>query len=81
MDISVLKKDLLDKKLKSFYVFTGEELALQDIYINKIAEISNLQIIRADALQDIYTKLISKSLFAEKPKIYVIRNDEIYFKT
>ena len=41
MDISVLKKDLLDKKLKSFYVFTGEELALQDIYINKIAEISN----------------------------------------
>ena len=81
MDISVLKKDLLDKKLKSFYVFTGEELALQDIYINKIAEISNLQISRADALQDIYTKLISKSLFAEKPKIYVIRNDEIYFKT
>ena len=80
MDISELKQQLLDKKLNSFYVFTGPELALQDIYIKKIQEISGLPIKREDALLPIFKGLTSKGLFAMPAQIYVIRNDEDYFR-
>ena len=81
MDISILKQELLDKKLRPFYVFTGEELALQDIYINKIKEISELDIVRADSVASILSNLFSKSLFKMPSKLYVIRGDEEYLKT
>lgn len=81
MDISVLKQNLLDKKLNHYYIFTGQELALQDIYIDKIKEISGLDVVRAEDLASIFTKLTTKTLIKSKPCIYVIRNDEQFFKT
>lgn len=78
MDIIELKKELLENKLKNFYVFTGEELALQDIYINKISEISKLNIKRVDSVLDIYNLLTAKTLLKCTPNIYVIRNDDKY---
>lgn len=43
MDITELKQELLDGKLRHYYIFTGDELALQDVYIDKIAELSGLE--------------------------------------
>lgn len=81
MDIVLLKQELLDKKLRSFYIFTGQELAVQDIYIAKIQEISGLNIIYTDSLSSIFAKITTKSLFKVDPCIYVIRNDEQYLKS
>lgn len=81
MDISILKEELLNKKLRPLYVFTGEELALQDIYVDKIKEISGLEINRVDALKSTYQRITKKGLFVTKPCLYVIRNDEEYYKT
>lgn len=80
MDIMMLKQELLERKLRSFYVFNGPELAVQDIYINKIQEISGLQVIHADTLASIFAKVTTKTLFQVDPCIYVICNDEDYLK-
>lgn len=80
MDISELKQELLQGKLRPFYVFTGDELALQDVYIDKIQKLSGMQMIRAESLGAIYTKLTAKSLIKTSPCLYVIRNDEVYHK-
>ena len=80
MDISELKKELLENKIRHLYVFTGEELALQDIYINKIAEISKLKIKRIDNLASIYHRLGTRTIIKVQPSIYVIREDENYLK-
>ncbi len=81
MDISVLKQNILENKLNCFYVFTGEELALQDVYIDQIKKQSKLECCRADSLKSIYGKLTSKTLIKASPKIYIIRNDEDYAKS
>lgn len=81
MDISDLKKELLEGKTRPFYMFTGDELALQDVYINKIKEISGLPILRVDTIASIYSNLTAKTLFKTKPTLYIIRNDEQYQKS
>ena len=63
------------------YIFTGEELALQDIYIKKISDIAGLEISRADELRSIFNKITAKSLVPVQPKVYVIRDDEWYQKS
>lgn len=78
MDISELKQNLLDNKIIPFYVFTGEELALQDIYIDKIAEITGFEKVRAETLASIYPRLKHKTLIKEDPRIFIIRNDDEY---
>ena len=81
MDIRELKQELMDGKVRHFYVFTGDELALQDLYIHKIEEVSGLKSMRVDTVAGILSSLMSKSLFDTSSMIYVIRNDDTYYKS
>lgn len=81
MEIAELKQELLDGKTRPFYMFTGDELALQDVYINKIKEISGLPLKRVDTVASIYSNLTAKTLFKTAPTLYVIRNDDGYMKS
>ena len=81
MDISQLKEELLNNKLRPYYVFIGDELALQDHYIDKIKSLCNLEYVRAESIRAIYSKLFQKALIKTEPKLYVIRNDEEFYKT
>jgi DNA polymerase III delta subunit len=81
MDISELKQQLLDKKTSHYYIFIGNELALQDIYIEKIAEVAQLPILRADCVFDIQDRLTARPLFKVQNNVIVIRNDEHFYKT
>ena len=80
MDIQQLKSDLLNNITRSVYVFTGNEIALQHIYIKKLCDITGLETVKIDCLKQVYNKLGAKTLVKVVPKIYVIRNDEEYFK-
>lgn len=81
MDIKDLKEELLNKKTRNYYVFIGDELALQDIYIDKIKEISGLELVRSIDVKSIYNKLTQKTLFKAKPTLYVVRNDDEFYKS
>lgn len=77
MDISKVKADIISNELKSFYIFTGEELEVLNIYINKIAEVSNSKIIRVDTFAEVYPKIIRPSkMFANQPTVYVVQSDK-----
>lgn len=39
MTVSELKSAIKSKKIKNFYIFTGDEVGVMDIYINKLASI------------------------------------------
>lgn len=54
--------------------FYGEEIAIQKIYINKIAEIKNLEIQYIEEYRQIYNSLKVNDLFNTK-KLYVILDD------
>lgn len=75
MTITDIKKQIKDKNLSSYYIFTGEEIEVQRIYINKIAEVAGLPVIRANSISDIWGTMTRPSLFDEK-SVYVVRDDK-----
>lgn len=76
MDLTVLKDQIMKKNLSNFYIFTGVELGIQKIYLDKMSEVSGLQMIRADSVLDIYKRCTVKSLFGAETNMYVIRDDK-----
>lgn len=74
MNIQELQKQIIDKQLNNLYIFLGEEIAIQKIYINKIAEIKNLEIQYIEEYKQIHNSLNVNNLFNTK-KLYVILDD------
>jgi DNA polymerase III delta subunit len=80
MDIAQLKEDLLNNIIKPTYIFTGEELALQDIYVDKICEVAKMEKVVLDNLASVYNRLGAKTIVKVPPKVYVVRDDELYYR-
>ncbi len=80
MDITAVKQQIQKKEPQHFYIFVGEEVAVMDIYINKIAECINVKPTRADSVADIMSKLTTNS-FLSVPQCYVIREDKEFIKS
>ena len=79
MRLHELKEQLVKKTLQPLYIFTGEEIAIMNIYIDKIAEIMNVKPKRVDNIGSIFGKLQNQS-FMNKPNCYVIRDDKDYLR-
>lgn len=70
-----LQTQIREGKLLPFYVFIGEEIELQNIYLKQMGNV-----IRVDKVADIYNKITSK-LISGKFTIYVIRDDTDFIKS
>lgn len=75
MNLETLHSQLKSRQLKSFYVFTGDDWAVQNIYINQICKISGKDKCYMDSFSDIYSKLTTKS-FIQKSYVYLVRDDK-----
>ena len=75
MTVADVKKDIQDKTIKQYYVFTGDELEVMNIFISKIAEVAGAKICRADTLSSVFSKMQNKSFFSAKT-CFVIRDDK-----
>lgn len=80
MDLSALKSKIKSKQIPSFLIFTGTELEVQKIYINQIAKVAGLEVVRIESIVDIYSNLKSRS-FLSKSYCYVARDDTELVKT
>ena len=74
MNIQELQKQIVNKELDNLYVFLGEEIAIQKIYINKIAEVKNLEVQYIESFSSIYHKLPVNDILNMK-KLYVVLDD------
>lgn len=75
MQLPELKDKLSKQQVDSFYIFTGPEVAVLDIYLTKIAHLAQLPLRRVDALANIYSKLTTRSVVST-PACYVIKDDK-----
>ena len=75
MNITDVKTDIKNKAIKSYYIFAGEEIEIQRIYINKIAEVLGYEVVRVDSIADVWADIVSPLLFGE-PRVYVVRDDK-----
>lgn len=72
METTKIKEHIKSGNILPFYIFTGEELKVQDIYIEKLANGKSIQ--RVDTFVSIAKKLSTSSLL-NVAKCYVIRDD------
>lgn len=70
-----LQTQIREGSLLPFYVFTGEEIELQNIYLKQMGHV-----IRVDRVADIYNKITSK-LISGKFAVYVVRDDMDFIKS
>ena len=75
MDLFTLQQQIREHKLLPFYVFTGEEIELQNIYLKQMGNI-----VRVHNIAAIYNKITSK-LISGKFTIYVVRDDMDFIKS
>lgn len=79
MNIQELQGQIKNKSLLSYYIFLGDEIAVQKIYIKKIAEVTGLEIQYVDDYKSIHNKLKSNDIFNTK-KLYIILDDTDFIK-
>lgn len=75
MTAQEVKTQIKNKAVKHFYIFTGPENKVIDVYVSKIAECKRIEVVRADSISEIYSKFLSKSLVAND-YCYVLRDDK-----
>ena len=82
MDVSTIHQELRKGITRKFYIFTGDEWALQQIYINQITsvlkrEFDGVQCKRIDSVADVIGKRSSNG-FIKSHFVYTVR-DKLYF--
>lgn len=76
MDVNEIKSQIKNKKLDHFYIFTGDEWKVQQIYIQQIAKVSKLKITYIDTITDVWSQINNKG-FMKNPMCYVVRDDDV----
>lgn len=75
MTVGDVKQHIKLKSPLHYYIFTGDELEVMNIFIKKIAEVADAKISRADTLSSIFSKMQNKTFLSTKT-CYVIRDDK-----
>ena len=53
MDLSTLKTHIKTKTFDPFYIFTGPEVGVMDIYIRQIAKVQDADVVMLDGIEDL----------------------------
>lgn len=75
VNILDVKRHIMEDNIQSYYIFAGEEIEAQRIYIEKIAQKTGYRVLRAERLSDVWSSIVTPSLF-DTPAVYVIRDDK-----
>ena len=77
--IQDVKQHIKDKTFQSYYIFAGDEIEVQRIYVNKIAEVLDYPVIRVQSISDVWNDLTGNDMFGT-PSVYVVRDDKDLMK-
>lgn len=75
MNITDVKVQIKNKDIQSYYIFAGDEIEIQRVYINKIAEVLGYEVVRVDTIAEVWPRIITPTLF-DNPCVYVVRDDK-----
>lgn len=79
MTVMDLKSEIVGNTTQKFYIFTGSEIGIQNIYINQIAK-NSLTVTRVETVQEVYGKVKSTGMFANEAQLYIVRGDKAFQK-
>ena len=73
MEILDVRQQIRNKKIDNFYIFTGEECAIQLAYVKKLAEVGGCKVNRLDTIADLYNQRVTS--LVKQRFCFVIMND------
>lgn len=79
MNIQELQKQIINKEFDKLYIFLGEEIAIQKIYINMIAQKTGLELQYVEDIKSVYNRLSNNNIFNIN-RLYVILDDMDFTK-
>ena len=79
MKLHELQKQIVSKDLDKVYVFTGEEIGIMDIYLDKIYSVVGCDVVRMDSVQEAYAKMTQRRI-SGAPRCFVVRDDKEFLK-
>lgn len=79
MDLLQLRNDIISEKKHNFYMFTGPEVQIMDIYIKRLEYLHGINKVREMDIKSVFSKTRSKSSLKQN-KLYVVRDDLDFLK-
>lgn len=79
MELHDLQKQIVQGTLDNIYIFTGEEVGIMDVYIDRLQQVTGSTKIRLDAVQDVYSS-ITKRRITNDARCYIVRDDKEYMQ-
>lgn len=75
MNLMDLKLQIKNKNINNYYLFTGDEEGILNLYIQQIAKALDCVIKRVDHLEEVFSEINSKVIGGTK-NLYVVRQDD-----
>ena len=79
MTVAEVKAQIQSGNLSKFYIFAGQEWAVQRIYIDMIAKVSGKSLKYIDSITDVYSTLRNRS-FIKQSYVYIARDDKEFMQ-
>lgn len=79
MDLTTLKSHIKTKTFDPFYIFTGPEVGVMDIYIRQIAKVQNADVVMLDGIADLAKKM-HKGSIVKNAHIYILRDSKEFIQ-
>ena len=79
MKLAELQKQITSKTLDKLYIFVGDEIAVMNIYLNKMYTDLGVVPSVVNSIQDAYSKLAQKRIYGSS-RCFVVRDDKEFLK-
>lgn len=73
MEVLDIRQQIRDKNIDNFYIFTGDEVAVQKEYVLKLSEVGGCKIKRLDSIADVFNQRVTS--LVKQRFCFVIVND------
>ncbi len=80
MKLPDLQKQIVSKNIDHVLLLFGEEVAIMDIYLDKIYKATGGDVLRFDSVKEAYAKLVQRRITTGGSRVFVVRDDKDFFK-
>jgi len=79
MQLKELQQLIVGKFINHLLYFTGDEVGIMDIYLNKIVGVTNTVKVRVDTVQEAFKRMQQKRISGSS-RCFIVRDDKDYLK-
>lgn len=80
MKLPDLQKQIVSKNIDHVLLLFGEEVAIMDIYLDKIYKVIGGDVLRFDSVKEAYAKLVQRRITTSGSRVFVVRDDKEFLK-